>query len=225
MKYMNRKTNQVATVVERDDKFKTMTFQFEDGTTKAYTFSTIKRYWKEVKEDAPAQVNTPVEAEQTDAPVEAEQPFENTPIFGDGAFDNITVQQVEEVKPEKPAKATKVRKAREMDAGINQLITDILNMTEEIGGTVYEANNIKMRALKIDGHMFARITYGNTYVNIHTRSKAVGELEVTPTAQVNHMFDWVFKFAGDADRDKIKEILVASRDYQINKKTKKQEEK
>lgn len=51
MKYQNVKNGQIGTVVEENTKFKTVTLKMEDGSTRSYSSSTIKRWWKEVSEE------------------------------------------------------------------------------------------------------------------------------------------------------------------------------
>lgn len=51
MKYQNTKNGQVATVIEHDDVRKTTMLELEDGMTKVLSDTTVKRWWKEVKEE------------------------------------------------------------------------------------------------------------------------------------------------------------------------------
>lgn len=59
MKYINKKSNEVATVLSTDNDRKTVTIQLKDGSTKTYSATTMKRNWTEVVED----VESPIEEE------------------------------------------------------------------------------------------------------------------------------------------------------------------
>ena len=48
MKYENKKTGKIATLISEDEKFKTVILQYEDGTTVTVTNPTLKRWWKKV---------------------------------------------------------------------------------------------------------------------------------------------------------------------------------
>lgn len=59
MKYQNVKNGQIGTVVDENKKFKTVTLEMEDGTSRSYSLSTIKRWWKEVPDEELAGDGTP----------------------------------------------------------------------------------------------------------------------------------------------------------------------
>jgi len=58
MKYQNKENGIIATVVEENAKYKTITLQFEDGNVRPYSISTIKRHWKLVQEEPTEEVKT-----------------------------------------------------------------------------------------------------------------------------------------------------------------------
>lgn len=51
MKYVNSKNGMVATLVESDDKTKTVMLEYENGKTTNISTSTLKRWWKLIKEE------------------------------------------------------------------------------------------------------------------------------------------------------------------------------
>ena len=51
MKYQNVKNGQIGTVIENNEKFKTITLELEDGSTKVLSTSTVKRWWKVIQEE------------------------------------------------------------------------------------------------------------------------------------------------------------------------------
>lgn len=52
MKYQNKKNGKVATLVEQNEKFKTVMLEFEDGSSQSITSSTFKRWWKKLDDDS-----------------------------------------------------------------------------------------------------------------------------------------------------------------------------
>jgi len=51
MRLVHKESGQIAVDAIFDEKFKTYTLVFEDGTQKPFSASTIKRWWKEVKDE------------------------------------------------------------------------------------------------------------------------------------------------------------------------------
>jgi len=67
MKYVNSKNGMVATLVEADDKTKTVMLEYEDGKTTNISTSTLKRWWKLVKEEGDMEEKDAKKQEVTDA--------------------------------------------------------------------------------------------------------------------------------------------------------------
>ena len=70
MKYLNtrnKEQNIVATVIATDEKAKTVTLEYENGKTTVVTTSTLKRWWKPIKEESTMEENKTKKEEVTNA--------------------------------------------------------------------------------------------------------------------------------------------------------------
>ena len=129
----------------------------------------------------------------------------------------------EENKPAKPKKERKERKKAEMTADAKALVEYAYKVVEEQGGEVWKpAKDIKMRAFKVDGHMFLKFNWSNKGITLHCRKAAVEKVG-EPTHVYKHLFDYAYQFDKNnkTNRTKIEKLIVKSLKYQQDKKAKK----
>ena len=206
MTYVNVRTGVMASLVGTDDKHKTVQLQFDDGSIKEYSTSTLKRWWKQAVD----QFDVPEEQDTTDTTEE-------------------TVQ--EQVEPEKQATPKKKgKKAKVSKAVINPNAQDIkayiYEVVQGLGGELsYPEKAPNVTLFKVDGHMFARLNASRKQMTLCLRSVAVTDI-AAPTKDINHMFNagYIFTEALNKDSKKlIKNLLTASYKYQVNKKAGKED--
>ena len=103
----------------------------------------------------------------------------------------------------------------------------VLSVVNDMNEEVFTSNVKNRYVFKHDGHAFAMIMNCRKHLRMQIRSKLLENQSVEYT-RINYMFDAVIKFTENTseNRELIKKLLVASRDYQLNKKSNsKKEEK
>jgi hypothetical protein len=209
MKYENRRNGKVATLISRDDKFKTVMMEYEDGTTQPITEATLKRWWKKVENEPEVVVK-----EET---METEQEATMTEV---DAVENVVQEVVEQVK-EKPVRVKKTKEPKQENPHIQEILDYIYNISQEFGGIVWTpAKDIKMRTIKVGGHNCIKLNYSGKSVIIGVRPCVV---QGQPDKTINHMFGALYTITELTDETKelISNLTKVSLDYQIRKNTSK----
>lgn len=208
-KYENKRNGQIIEVVsEVDAKTKTVLIRnVETGKEQNVTTATIKRWYKKLEDQEPAEAQEMTE----DAPVVADQePAEEAPA--------------EEVKTEK--KERKPRQKKEMTEDAKALHEYVLKTCEDLGGIVFvPAKDMKFRGLKAGKHMFVKYSWGNGAIVLQVRATALGLSE--PKHPCNHTFNDKYKFTEDTPevRAEIFDIMKKAYDWQVCKNLAQEEKK
>lgn len=208
-KYENKRNGQIIEVVsEVDAKTKTVMIRnVETGKEQNVTTATIKRWYKKLEDQEPAEAQEMTEA----APIVADQePAEEAPA--------------EEVKTEK--KERKPRQKKEMTEDAKALHEYVLKTCEDLGGIVFvPAKDMKFRGLKAGKHMFVKYSWGNDAVVLQVRAEAIG-LDA-PKNPANHTFNDKYKFTEDTPeaRAEIFDIMKKAHDWQVCKNRAQEEKK
>lgn len=153
MKYIHKETQQVAVDAKYDEKFKTYTLIFEDGTQKPFSASTIKRWWKPIKEDDVEEVSEPVEVVEQKEVVSEDVSGDGTPLAEVGK--EIAAQAVEKAKAAK--KSSRKKCSRTIEERQNLIIEQIKKVglsfviTEKSPKSVWilDENNKKTRGVYV----------------------------------------------------------------------------
>ena len=196
------KTGAMGTIVEVNDRFKTAIIEMEDGSSANYSVSTLKdkRRWLPVGVE---------EEEVKEATIEEE----NAPEMSEEVHNLVPMPGAEKLADLKKS----VNKA---ETGIGFDIKDfILKVAEEIGVDICESKG-RFISFKVNGKMCAGLfSYSKKSATIGTRSKALEGTDIEPTAVLNHMMDYRFKFESLTleDERRIRLILEAAADYQRSK--------
>lgn len=201
-----------------------------DGSNEAF-YADQFRHMFTLVEDMPKPINTIEEALQ----MTREELKEKAAAKAAGAETKTDKPKTEpKAKVEKPAKEKKESKprGRQKIAGDHPLRFVVENHTKEQGEnfTVFETEKVQgFRSLKIDGNMYAAMTFNTKGMTLWVRTKAVDGIAIPDgieTKTFNHMFDLRVKFldteAGTADTAEnikcIHELLNASIKWQQEKK-------
>lgn len=241
MKYQHRQNGKVMEILKQDDKKGTMLIQFEDGKSSSITTGTFKRWYKKI-EETPDEVaplidlDNPVTEEEAEASgmitgdEALEQAVVDPDVAEDVAGDGTPLAEVgkeiaEQAKQKaKDVKKPKVKKDKTPKKQANPEVPAILDyITKKLGKQVEvftPEKAPKVRALKFEGHMFARLNLSTSCIYLCCRSKAIKEV---PDKTVNHMFDAMFEIKDLSNTGLIDSLLQESLEYQKNKKTKKEE--
>ena len=209
IKYENKRNGQIIEVVsEVDAKTKTVLIRnVETGKEQNVTTATIKRWYKKLEDQEPAEAQEMTE----DAPVAADQePAGEAPA--------------EEVKTEK--KERKPRQKKEMTEDAKALHEYVLKTCEDLGGIVFvPAKDMKFRGLKAGKHMFVKYSWGNGAIVLQVRAVALGLSE--PKHPCNHTFNDKYKFTEDTPeaRAEIFDIMKKAYDWQVCKNLAQEEKK
>ena len=208
-KYENKRNGQIIEVVsEVDAKTKTVLIRnVETGKEQNVTTATIKRWYKKLEDQEPAEAQEMTE----DAPVAADQePAGEAPA--------------EEVKTEK--KERKPRQKKEMTEDAKALHEYVLKTCEDLGGAIFiPAKDMKFRGLKAGKHMFVKYSWGNGAIVLQVRAVALGLSE--PKHPCNHTFNDKYKFTEDTPeaRAEIFDIMKKAYDWQVCKNLAQEEKK
>ena len=177
----------------------------ETGKEQNVTTATIKRWYKKLEDQEPAEAQEMTE----DAPVVADQePAEEAPA--------------EEVKAEK--KERKPRQKKEMTEDAKSLHEYVLKTCEDLGGTVFiPAKDMKFRGLKAGAHMFVKYSWTSKAVVLQVRAEAL-DLE-KPQHPCNHTFNdkYVFTENTEEARAEIHRIMKICYDWTVGKNAEKAE--
>jgi hypothetical protein len=211
-KYVNKMNGTFMTTDEViDEKTKTLEIIKEDGKVQRISASTFKRWWKKVDGDTS---ETSLDVEETN-----EQEVESTVDNVDTSVESsVTETNTEKTKPVEPKKE---RTSKPNPEVIENIINYVVNAATDAGATVFvPAKEIKMRSLKINGHMFMAFNFSSKSVVLRCRGKATKDV-APATRQVNHMFDYNYVITefNDDVKTLIDNLIKVSMDYQIHKNT------
>ena len=226
MKYQHRENGKIMEILKQDDKKGTMLIQFEDGKSTSITSGTFKRWYKKVKEESKEETSfvdtlaaTVGTAEEKEIPLHEE-------IFGTPEEATPEAPAEEPTKPDKKApKVKKEKTPRTVNPEVNKIVDYVFKKVLSMGKgvDVFTPDKApKVRAFKVDGHMFARMNIATSHVSICCRSKVV---TVIPTKFTHHMFDAIYEIKDLSNPGLIDTVLKESFEYQKNKNTHKKEEK
>lgn len=130
-------------------------------------------------------------------------------------------EKAEQAKKEK--KERKPRQTKPANPEVDTIIDFIETEVMKAGGETFAPEKApKVRAFKIDGHMFARINISKTSVSLCVRSKAI-KVKEAPDKTQNHIFDAIYVLTDLSKTDLICALLHQSFGYQKSKNTKKEE--
>jgi len=248
MKYQHRQNGKVMEILKQDDKKGTMLIQFEDGKSSSITTGTFKRWYKKIEEtsdevaplidldnlvtDEEAEVNGMITGDEAleQAVVDPDEAYvaevmRQKAELGIECSPITEVEIIEQAKQKaKDVKKPKVKKDKTPKKQANPEVPAILDyITKKLGKQVEiftPEKAPKVRALKFEGHMFARLNLSTSCIYLCCRSKAIKEV---PDKTVNHMFDAMFEIKDLSNTGLIDSLLQESLEYQKNKKTKKEE--
>lgn len=217
MKYENRKNNRVATVVETDDRAKTTMLQFEDdNTTTVVSNSTLKRWWKPLKDSEEDTMATEEAVQEQGVLPENEVAGDGTPLADVGK--EIAEQAKEKGKKEKRKKERKP-KTPVFDSG--ELIQYIKEYTTGKGCTMVtrhkkDGSDMNKVAFKVGGHMLGTLTFSRSNVSVNVRPNVFSE---EPTKKVDSLFGarYIFKEDTTETRELCVSIIDAAYDNQVEK--------
>lgn len=213
MKYQHIKNGSIIEVLEVNEKSKSVLYSDESGKTKAFTSSTLKRWYKPIEEESPSLDISNSIIETTDFNEEPTEPVKQK------------IQKVEKkaekVKSSKKNPSTP-KKKREMQEYVSEALEFVYSKVEANGDEIFKpAKDINMRAFKVGGHMYCKFNYGLTSITIAVSSKSFSEKNlIAPTRTINHSFDNLYVFdkaLTKADKDMIVKILKIAREYRIDK--------
>lgn len=113
------------------------------------------------------------------------------------------------------------KKADEPAIDVTPVIDWICGKVEAMGAEVFTPEKApKVRAFKLDGHMFARLNISKKQVTLCCRSAAVADVNIPVDKAQNHMFDVCFVYTDLKKKAIIAQLLEASYKYQVDKKAK-----
>lgn len=218
MKYQHIKNGSIIEVLEVNEKSKSVLYSDESGKTKAFTSSTLKRWYKPLEEEEPIKVE-PKKA--------VKKPVPSDDVCADGRpyaeiGKEIAAQAKERAAKVKSDKKAAPKKKREMQEYVSEALEFIYSKVEANGDEIFKpAKDINMRAFKVGGHMYCKFNYGLTSITIAVSSKSFSEKNlIAPTRTINHSFDNLYVFdkaLTKADKDMIVKILKIAREYRIDK--------
>jgi len=213
--FINVRNNQKATLISEEPKFKTVILQFEDGTTKSLTTATIKRWYREVKEE-----------EIVEEPVK-EIPKKKEKVNKES--------KTEKIKDSVPKQGTSKKVSTKVSVDTQPIFDYVTARAEELGLELFNPpSGVKVIAFKIGGKMTGRMNYSKKAITLCFREKVTGNV-ATPTKTINHLFNAGYQFTSLTTTDKklIDKLLKASTEAQVlvnankaakkNKKDKKEE--
>ena len=134
-----------------------------------------------------------------------------------------------EVEIQEEVKETKTkgnRKPREMKPEIKELMEYVYTVAEAMGAEIWEpAKDIKMKSIKVGGHMAVKVNYSNRMLTLNCRSKVVANID-NPDVINNHCFDYGYQFMENTkqDRQLIESLINASVLYVKDKYNKEEKE-
>lgn len=113
------------------------------------------------------------------------------------------------------------KKTDEPAIDVTPVIDWICGKVEAMGAEVFTPEKAsKVRAFKLDGHMFARLNISKKQVTLCCRSAAVADVNIPVDKAQNHMFDVCFVYTDLKKKAIIAQLLEASYKYQVDKKAK-----
>lgn len=205
-KFKKVSSGEIFTVVEYNDRFKQVIVKGPDGSTVAYSTTTLKdkRRFVPVIEDDTEEFEADGQA-IVDSIKEKNQ-----------ASDREAEEAVNGKK--KSSKKTSARVTTGVGFDIKDLIVE---KARSMGADICVATSGKFISFKVNGKMFAAIfSFSKKAATIGVRSAAVEEYQ--PTKKMNHMMDYRFTFntISDENNELIDNLLKLSMDYQLNKTNK-----
>lgn len=204
-KFKKVSSGEIFTVVEYNDRFKQVIVKGPDGSTVAYSTTTLKdkRRFIPVDDDT--------------------EEFE---ADGQAIIDSINEKNQASDREAEEAVNSKKKTSRKtgtrVTTGIGFDIKDlIVEKARSMGADICVATSGKFISFKVNGKMFAAIfSFSKKAATIGVRSAAVEEYQ--PTKKMNHMMDYRFTFntISDENNELIDNLLKLSMDYQLNKTNK-----
>lgn len=247
MKYMNKRNGQVATLVSKNDRFKTNQLQYEDGKVTEITDATLKRWWKLVKEEELVNDDVVEPLIDLDNPVTEEEAEALGMIGGDEAVELAVVdpddvagdgtplsevgkeifQQAKEKAKAAKKSTGKSRSKKVMTPETEQAMNFVFGIVEAYGDEVFVPQTaINMRTFKVAGHNYVKFNYSCSSITVAVPSKCLAEGITAPDKTVNHSYDAVYVFKGtltDQDQELIRQLVECARAYRVDKNSKKEE--
>jgi hypothetical protein len=205
-KFKKVSSGEIFTVVEYNDRFKQVIVKGPDGTTVAYSSTTLKdkRRFVPVIEDDTEEFEADGQA-IVDSIKEKNQ-----------ASDREAEEAVNGKK--KSSKKTGTRVTTGVGFDIKDLIVE---KARSMGADICVATSGKFISFKVNGKMFAAIfSFSKKAATLGVRSSSVEGYQ--PTKIMNHMMDYRFTFntISDENKELIDNLLKLSMDYQLNKTNK-----
>lgn len=234
MKYENTRNHKVGTLVEQNDKTKTVILEFEDGTSTAVTFSTLKRWWKKLEDaEVPKQEETKEEIVQEEAKEMSQEAINAVPdalkkfipgqedadIAGDGTPLAEVGKEIAEQAKEKSKKSKKEKKLKKEKAPKIDLIAmqdKVRKICADIGYTIktYDKQPRFIVIYDNDKHTSCTLYIGNLKCFLAAPLKFVPD-SIKPDRIRNCPLSAAIDISYDMMEFKLKEIIPQ---IKVNKK-------
>ena len=209
MKYENRRNGSIGTIVEENEKSKTVILKLEDGKTVSISTSTLKRWWKKLPEEEVyteavqelAQECPEISQEELEKINEASEMF-----AGDGTPLEEVGKEIAEQAKQKSKKARKKRDVLPMEERYG-LVADACKELG-VGVTVKESQSRRVYLLNAKGKRAFRVYLGDSKFTLLIPKNFVPEgytadrVRDTTKLKLTHAFDMSY-----SDMDKFKEFL------------------
>ena len=224
-KFKKVSSGEIFTVVEYNDRFKQVIVKGPDGTTVAYSTTTLKdkRRFVPVTEDD-EYVNE-VMQQKKDLGIECPE-IDEVEIIDQSVVDSIKKRNEASDREAEEAVNGKKKSSKKTGArvttGVGFDIKDlIVEKARSMGADICVATSGKFISFKVNGKMFAAIfSFSKKAATLGVRSSSVEGYQ--PTKIMNHMMDYRFTFntISDENKELIDNLLKLSMDYQLNKTNK-----
>lgn len=191
MKYENRKNGSIGTIVEENEKSKTVILELEDGKTVSISTSTLKRWWKKLPEEEVyteevqelAQECPEISQEELQEINEASEMF-----AGDGTpLEEVGKEIAEQAKQ-------KSKKARKKESSKKYKFTreDTVNMIESLQNKLDSSKEIKTRTIsKVPGFLAVKKNGKSVLeVRIHRTGKIIISCKIGKAPAVYSVSNW-----------------------------------
>lgn len=196
MKYENRRNGSIGTIVEENEKSKTVILELEDGKTVSISTSTLKRWWKKVKEEEAEVVeplidlDNPITDEESEelGMIDGEKALEMEETAGDGTPLEEVGKEIAEQAKQKSKKALK----KESSKKYKFTREDIPNMIKSLQNKLDSSEEIKTRTIsKVPGFLAVKKNGKSVLeVRIHRTGKIIISCKTGKAPDVYSVSNW-----------------------------------
>lgn len=169
--YKNIKTGVKATLIEINEKTKSVTLQKADGKFTATTVGPFEKYWRLISEDI-----TPVETPKTEEQDEVVEPEENVVPEEEAATEETTEEEPEAEEQPKKEKKPKMTKEERNKVALEYMAKGT-EIAKSLGFEVktYSGMPTDMAVVNKVGKRLFEIYFGNKQWSVYTSDKRVPE--------------------------------------------------